>query len=585
MNYSFLDFLTLIGAIGLFLYGMKVMSEGLQKVAGDRMRNILSAMTRNRFMGVLTGTLITAIIQSSSASTVMVVSFVNAGLMSLVQSIGVIMGANVGTTMTSWIITLFGVKVDISAYVMPMIAISLPLMFSNKSSHKSLSEFILGFALLFLGLGLISDNVPDLSPDQLEFLAGYASMGFLSVLLFVFVGLIVTMIIQSSSATFAIVMVMALKGWVPFDMACAMVLGSNIGTTITPILASLGANITAKKAATVHFLFNFFGSIWTVILFYPFCDLVEWITQAFGQGDPGQAMASFGTIGAYEVAVSFGLSIFHTVFNIINLSVMIWFPGLFIKICDVVIRPSHKSGEEEFQLKYISRGLLHASELNIMQAQRETVVYAERVKRMLGMAQELVHTKNGTEDFNKLYSRVEKYEEISDRMEIEIANYLNKVVDSRLSYEGKLRVASMLTIVSEIESVADSCFNVAKTLVRKEEAHAHFTENIYKNIDTMFKYVEEAMSNMILVLKDVENVRDADIMRSHNKEREINNYRNLLRTENIESINQKEYNYQSGIFYMDIICEAEKVGDYIINVVEAVETQALGKKEESKDAE
>ena len=267
MNYSFLDFLTLLGAIGLFLYGMKVMSEGLQKIAGDRMRNILSAMTRNRFMGVLTGTLITAIIQSSSASTVMVVSFVNAGLMSLVQSVGVIMGANVGTTMTSWIITLFGVKVDISAYVMPIIAISIPLMFSSKSSHKSLSEFILGFAMLFMGLGLISDNVPELNPEQLEFLAGYSSMGFLSVLLFVAVGMIVTMIIQSSSATFAIVLVMALKGWVTFDMACAMVLGSNIGTTVTPILASLNANITAKKAATVHFLFNFFGSIWTLALF------------------------------------------------------------------------------------------------------------------------------------------------------------------------------------------------------------------------------------------------------------------------------------------------------------------------------
>ncbi len=573
MNYSFLDFLTLIGAIGLFLYGMKVMSEGLQKVAGDRMRSILSAMTRNRFMGVLTGTLITAIIQSSSASTVMVVSFVNAGLMSLVQSIGVIMGANVGTTMTSWIITLFGVKVDISAYVMPMIAISLPLMFSSKSSHKSLSEFILGFALLFLGLGLISDNVPDLSPEQLEFLAGYSSMGFLSVMLFVVVGLVVTMIIQSSSATFAIVMVMALKGWVPFEMACAMVLGSNIGTTITPILASLGANITAKKAATVHFLFNFFGSIWTIVLFYPFCSLVVWITESFGQGDPSQAMASFGSINAYEVAVSFGLSIFHTVFNIINLSVMIWFPNLFVKICDMLIRSNHKE-DEEFQLKYISRGLLHASELNIMQAQRETVVYAERVKRMIGMAQNLVHTKNGTEDFNKLYTRIEKYEEISDRMEIEIANYLNKVMDARLSYEGKLRVSSILNIVSEIESIADSCFNVAKTLVRKEEAHAHFTEGIYNNIDTMFKYVDEAMTNMIIILKDVENVRDAEVLRSHNKEREINNYRNLLRTENIESINQKEYNYQSGIFYMDIICETEKVGDYIINVVESIEEVA-----------
>lgn len=584
MDYSFLDFLTLIGGVGLFLYGMKVMSEGLQKVAGDRMRNVLSAMTRNRFMGVLTGIVITVLMQSSSASTVMVVSFVNAGLMSLAQSVGVIMGANVGTTFTSWIIAVLGVKVDISAFVMPIVAISIPLMFSNSSRYKSLSEFMIGFALLFMGLGLINDNVPELSPEQLEFLAGYSSMGFLSVLLFVLVGTVITMVIQSSAATFAIVMVMAVKGWVSFDMACAIVLGSNIGTTITPILASFGANITAKKAAMAHFLFNFFGSIWTVILYYPFCSLIVWITGLLGQGNPNQPMSEFANPEQYAVAVSFGMSIFHTVFNIINLCVMIWVPGMFVKICDTLIRSNNKD-EEEFQLKFISRGLLHASELNIMQAQRETVVYAERVKRMIGMAQNLVHTKNGTEEFNKLYTRIEKYEEISDRMEIEIANYLNKVMDSRLSYEGKLRVSAILNIVSEIESVADSCFNVAKTLVRKEEAHAHFTESIYKNIDTMFKYVEEAMENMIIVLRDVESVRDAEIMRSYNKEHEINNYRNLLRTENIESINQKEYNYQSGIFYMDIVCEAEKVGDYIVNVVEAVEQISKGELEVKKDLE
>ena len=584
MDYSFLDFLTLIGGVGLFLYGMKVMSEGLQKVAGDRMRNVLSAMTRNRFMGVLTGVVITVLMQSSSASTVMVVSFVNAGLMSLAQSVGVIMGANVGTTFTSWIIAVLGVKVDISAFVMPIVAISIPLMFSNSSRYKSLSEFMIGFALLFMGLGLINDNVPELSPEQLEFLAGYSSMGFLSVLLFVLVGTVITMIIQSSAATYALVMVMAIKGWVSFDMACAIVLGSNIGTTITPILASFGANITAKKAAMAHFLFNFFGSIWTVILYYPFCALIVWITALLGQGNPSLPMSEFANPEQYGIAVSFGLSIFHTVFNIINLCVMIWMPGMFVKICNTLIRSNNKD-EEEFQLKFISRGLLHASELNIMQAQRETVVYAERVKRMIGMAQNLVHTKNGTEEFNRLYTRIEKYEEISDRMEIEIANYLNKVMDSRLSYEGKLRVSAILNIVSEIESVADSCFNVAKTLVRKEEAHAHFTENIYKNIDTMFKYVEEAMDNMIIVLKDVENVRDAEIMRSYNKEHEINNYRNLLRTENIESINQKEYNYQSGIFYMDIVCETEKVGDYIVNVVEAVEQISKGELEVKKDLE
>ena len=584
MNYSFLDFLTLIGGVGLFLYGMKVMSEGLQKIAGDRMRSVLSAMTRNRFMGVLTGIVITVLMQSSSASTVMVVSFVNAGLMSLAQSVGVIFGANVGTTFTSWIIAVLGVKVDISAFVMPIVAISIPLMFSSKSRYKSLSEFMIGFALLFMGLGLINDNVPELSPEQLEFLAGYSSMGFLSVLLFVFVGAAITMVIQSSAATFAIVMVMAVKGWIPFEMACAIVLGSNIGTTITPILASFGANLTAKKAALAHFMFNFFGSIWTVVLYYPFCALIVWVTKAMGQGDPTLPMAEFANPEQYGVAVSFGMSIFHTVFNMINLCVMIWIPGVYVKVCNTLIR-SKKNEEEDFQLKFISRGLLHASELNIMQAQRESVVYAERVKRMIGMAQTLVHTKNGTEEFNKLYTRIEKYEDISDRMEIEIANYLNKVMDSRLSYEGKLRVSGILNIVSEIESVADSCFNVAKTLVRKEEAHAHFTEGIYKNIDTMFKYVEEAMENMIEVLKDVDNVHENVIMRSYNKEHEINNYRNLLRTENLESINQKEYNYQSGIFYMDIVSEAEKVGDYIVNVVEAVEHMVTGSVEAKKENE
>ena len=584
MNYSFLDFLTLIGGVGLFLYGMKVMSEGLQKIAGDRMRSVLSAMTRNRFMGVLTGIVITVLMQSSSASTVMVVSFVNAGLMSLAQSVGVIFGANVGTTFTSWIIAVLGVKVDISAFVMPIVAISIPLMFSSKSRYKSLSEFMIGFALLFMGLGLINDNVPELSPEQLEFLAGYSSMGFLSVLLFVFVGTAITMVIQSSAATFAIVMVMAVKGWIPFEMACAIVLGSNIGTTITPILASFGANLTAKKAALAHFMFNFFGSIWTVVFYYPFCALIVWVTKVMGQGDPTLPMAEFGNPEQYAVAVSFGMSIFHTVFNLINLCVMIWIPGVYVKVCNTLIRSKNKD-EEDFQLKFISRGLLHASELNIMQAQRESVVYAERVKRMIGMAQTLVHTKNGTEEFNKLYTRIEKYEDISDRMEIEIANYLNKVMDSRLSYEGKLRVSGILNIVSEIESVADSCFNVAKTLVRKEEAHAHFTEGIYKNIDIMFKYVEEAMENMIEVLKDVENVHESVIMRSYNKEHEINNYRNLLRTENLESINQKEYNYQSGIFYMDIVSEAEKVGDYIVNVVEAVEHMVKGSVEAKNENE
>ena len=566
-NYSVLDLLTLLGAVGLFLYGMKVMSEGLQKVAGDRMRTILSAMTRNRFSGVATGVLITALIQSSSASTVMVVSFVNAGLMSLQQSMAVIMGANVGTTFTAWIIAIVGVKVSVGALAVPFIAVAVLLLFSKSSRSKSIGEFIIGFSFLFMGLGMISANVPELDANTLEFLADYSNHGFASVLLFIFVGLVITMIIQSSAATFAIVLVMSTKGWIGFDMACAAVLGSNIGTTITPVLASLSANQTAKKAALGHFLFNLFGTVWTTILFFPFVKLVIWITEMLGQGNPtalqGDAMA---------VSVSFGLSIFHTVFNIINLSVMIWFTESYVKICNYFIKSNAKDGEE-FQLKYISSGLLNASELNIMQAQREIVVYAQRVQRMYDMVVELVHTKLGTVEFNKLYSRVGKYEEISDRMEIEIAKYLNRVVDGRLSYEGKLRISAMLNIISEIESIADSCFNIAKSLIRKEEAHVHFVPEQYQSIDEMMKLVSEAITDMIIVLANMEHIKGNDLTPNINKENEINNYRNLLRTENIENINKKLYEYQSGIFFMDIISESERIGDYIVNVIEGVESQ------------
>ena len=582
MDYSIVDFLALLGAVGLFLYGMKVMSEGLQKAAGDRLRSILSAMTKNRFTGVATGILITALIQSSSASTVMVVSFVNAGLMSLEQSMAVIMGANVGTTFTAWIVAIFGFKVKMSVLLLPILAFAVPMLFFKSNQYKSIGEFLIGFAFLFMGLDAISANVPDLSksPEIFQFLQSYTSMGFISVLIFLLVGVIVTMVIQSSAATFAIVLIMSTKGWIPFDMACAMVLGSNIGTTITPILASLGANTAAKKAAAGHLLFNCLGTVWTVLLYFPFMSLICWITDdIFHQGNPTELFSYINsgkhdaaTIAQLQFSMSFGMSMFHTVFNLVNLSIMVWFTKTYVTIVNFFIK-THNKEEEEFQLKYISAGLLSASELNITQAQREIVVYAERVERMLGMVKTLVHTKTGTVEFNKLYTRIGKYEEISDRMEIEIANYLNKVVDGRLSYEGKLRISTMLSCVSEIESIADSCNNIARTLVRKEEAHAHFNDDIYDNIDTMLKYVSEAMSNMIAVLCDMDNATNEDLIRNYNKEREINNYRNQLRTENIENIRQQKYPYQAGIFYMDIICEAEKLGDFIVNVIDGVEAQ------------
>lgn len=579
MDYSILDFLTLLGAVGLFLYGMTLMSEGLQKAAGNGLRNILGAMTRNRFTGALTGFSVTALIQSSSASTVMVVSFVSAGLMTLAQSVAVIMGANVGTTATAWIITLFGFKVDIGAYAIPLIAFSLPLLFSNHSRRKSIGEIILGFAMLFIGLDLIEANVPDLksSPEIFEFLQQYADMGYASALLFVLIGIIITMVIQSSSAAIAIVLIMCTKGWITFDLACALILGSNIGTTITPIIASLGANLAAKRAALCHLMFNVLGTVWALALFIPFSDFTIWVTEHLGQGNPDELYNYLNNANGTDPVqiakmagwASFGLSIFHTIFNFINLSVMIWMTGIYVKVVEKLM-PSKRKGDDEFQLTYISSGRVAASELNMAQAEKEIKVYAERVSRMLGMAQNLTHSKEDSEEFNKLYSRLEKYEEISDRMEIEIANYLNRCAEGRLSNQGKLRIAAMLNIISEIESIADSCFGVAKILVRKQESRVKFNDEIYENIDRMFVYVKKAMKNMLLILDDLENVREEDIVTSYNREREINNLRNNLRTLNVENINNQHYEYQAGIYYMDLIGDLERTGDYIINVVDAV---------------
>lgn len=600
MNYSFLDFLGLLGAVGLFLYGMKVMSEGLQKAAGDRLRNILSAMTRNRFTGTLTGCLITALIQSSSASTVMVVSFVNAGLMSLAQSMAVIMGANVGTTFTAWVIALFGFKVNVSMFVLPMIGLAIPLLFTKKSRNKSIGEFLIGFAFLFMGLDLISKYVPDLqsNPEMFAFLEHYASMGYASVLIFLLVGIVLTMIIQSSAATFAITLIMCSKGWIDFDLSCALVLGSNIGTTITPILASMSGNVAAKRTAMGHLLFNLLGTLWVLCIFFPFVNLNVWITEMLGQGDPTALAGYVNHIEAtqpqvydhlfdnslpdgHEVAVkvahlqqsvSIGLSIFHTVFNLINLSVMIWFTKLYVRIVERLVPAKHKE-DEEFQLKFISGGLLNASELNIAQAEKEITVYADRVSRMIDMAKELVHIKEENEDFAQLFSRLEKYEDISDRMELEIAHYLNRCSEGRLSNEGKLRIAAMLRIVSEIESIADCCLGAGKIMIRKQQSHVSFSDEIYDNIDIMFDYVKSAMDNMLGLLRNMEHVREAEIIVSYNREREINNFRNQLRTANIENINSKHYEYQAGIYYMDLISDLEKTGDYIINVVDTIREQ------------
>lgn len=601
MNFGFVDLLTLIGSIGLFLYGMKLMSEGLQKAAGDRLRNILAWMTNNRFVGALTGILVTALIQSSSATTVMIVSFVNAGLLSLGQSMAVIMGANVGTTATAWILYLGGYKVNLAAASIPLIAFTIPMLFSKKNSWKSWGEVILGFSFLFMGLDLLNHSVPDLrsNPELFAAIQNYADMGFLSVLLFAVIGMVVTIIVQSSSVTFAIVLVICSKGWISFDMAAALVLGSNIGTCVTPLIAAISGNIWAKRAAMGHLMFNVLGSIWVLALYYPFMKLVVWLST-MGQGDP-TALLSFvdstdpaiinalndgtldltdpanqqlaTTFAANQAYVSFGLSIFHTLFNTINICVMIWFTGLYVKIVTKLIPSKPEEEENESHLTFITTGLLSTSELSILQARKEIQLYGERAQRMFGLVRDLFHEEDDKE-FTSKFSRIQKYENISDRMEVEIANYLTKVSAGRLSDESKHQVQMKLRVISEIESVADSCYNLARTLQRRKQQPEKFTEEINGNVELMFNLIESGLQNMCAVLGE-EHIDQTYVNTAQNIENEINNYRNQLKLQNVIAVNEGYYDYPTATTYMDTIVECEKMGDYIVNVVEAVADSKL----------
>ena len=556
MDYSFFDLLRLIGSLGLFLYGMKTMSEGLQKFAGDRLRRILTAMTTNRVTGMLTGVLITALIQSSSATTVMVVSFVNAGLLTLGQSIGVIMGANIGTTVTAWIISALGFKIDIAAFALPMLAFAIPLFFSSKSQRKSMGEFIFGFAFLFMGLQSLKVNAPDLgaNPDMLAFVQNYTDLGFFSIILFLIIGAVLTMIVQASAATMAITLIMCANGWIDYHLGVALVLGENIGTTITANLAALTGNTQARRAALAHLAFNVFGVMWMLLLFYPFTDCVSWFVEhVMGITDPA-------------VAVSFKLAAFHTAFNISNTFIMIWFVHFIEKTVCSLIKP--RMEDEEYRLRYISGGMLSTAELSILQAHKEMSLFAERTARMLNMVKELFYEKN-EEAFLKTYARVEKYESISDRMEIEIANYLTQVSEGRLSSESKEEIRLMLRAVSEIESIADSCNNMARSIKRRNEFKSVFTEEQNQHMDYMFKLVSKALHRMTYVLSKNEALHE-DINPSYNIENEINNYRNQLKSRNIEDINNKKYQYQDGVYYMDLVSESEKLADYVLNVVQAV---------------
>jgi len=600
MNYTFLDFLTLIGSLGLFLYGMTIMSEALQKVAGNKLRSVLTIMTRNRFTGILTGLFITSIIQSSSATTVMVISFVNAGLLTLIQSITVIMGANIGTTVTAWIISILGFKVSIAAIAIPLVGFAMPLIFSAKTKRKSWGEFIIGFALLFLGLEMMKNSVPDLqsNPEMLEFLTKYTQSGFTSVLIFLLIGSLLTIIVQSSSATVAITLIMCSKGWISFELGAAMVLGENIGTTITANLAAIPANASAKRAALAHLTFNIFGVIWMLILFYPFTRMVAGIVSNFGPGDPTaisgfahaidantmQAISSNRDLNAeqeilrsqlvnYQTATSYGLSLFHTMFNLINTFVLIWFVKIIAKVVTFAIKK--KESDEEFQLKYISTGMLSTSELSIIQAWKELNVYSQRVDRMFGIVRELYYEQNEN-DFVKKFSRIQKYENICDRMEVEIASYLTKVAEGRLSDDSKHQIQTMLRVISEIESVADGCYNMARTMMRKREDNSTYTMEMNANIDLMMSLVEKAIHQMIESMKN-NHISMDELNQSVNIENEINNFRNQLKLQNVNDVEQKKYEYQASVTYMDIIVECEKMGDYIVNIVEALKATSINK--------
>ena len=557
MNYSLFDFLKLIGSLGVFLFGMKMMSEALQKVAGTRMRNILSAMTSNRFKGVMTGILITTIIQSSSATTVMVVSFVNAGLLSLVESIGVIMGANVGTTATAWLISILGFKVSMAEISLPLIGLSLPLLFSSKRYRKSWGELIIGFGLLFIGLDFLKDSMPNIqdNPEIFTFLKEYTNMGYASYFLFLLIGTALTILIQSSSATMALTLVMCANGWIGFEIAAAMVLGENIGTTVTANIAAMVANTTAKRAAFAHFMFNVFGVIWVLAIFPIFLGWIEHCSVFLGIGNPVSNTGS----------VPMALSLFHTTFNVSNLLLLIWFSKFIATLCTKII-PSKETVENTFTLKHIKIGLLSTPDASLFQAKEEISLYGRSAKEMFIKVTKCWEC--NANDFEKPFEQLTKMEDESDNVEVEIANYLTKVSESKLSTENSQRIRAMFKIVSEIESIADSSLNLAKAINRRNEQNVTFSEELTHKIKHMFALIEDTL--VVMCNNLASEYKTVNAKKAYELESAINNYRTLLKQEHLLAIEAKKYDYPTGILYNDMFSECEKIGDYAINVTEAI---------------
>ena len=558
-------FFKLIGSLALLMFGMKSMSESLQKMAGSQLRHILQAMTTNRFTGMLTGVFVTASVQSSTATTVMTVSFVNAGLLTLAQAISVIMGANIGTTLTAWIMSA-GFSFNITDFVYPAFFIAILLIYNKK--RKDIGDFLFGIAFMFLGLGTLRQTGIDMHLGEnlsvLEFFSSFDPNSFVTTLVFLLIGGVLTMCVQSSAAVMAITMILCSSGVLPIYQGIALVMGENIGTTVTSNIAALTANTQARRAAFAHMFFNLFGICWILLIFRPFVDLVCGLAGY----DVTMTKTSVGedVFLANAAKLSFVLAAFHTCFNIANTSILIWFIPQIEKIVCRIIKPKKLDEEEDFRLRFIPAGLMETPELSVLQAQKEIQSFAERMQRMFGMVRELLVEKDEAK-FAKLYARIEKYENISDNMEIEIARYLDQVSDSHLSDESKGKIRAMLREISEIESIGDACNNMGRTINRKFNSKEDFTEAQYDRIYQMFSLTNEALTQMNLLMRGHKETLDAT--QSFNIENEINNFRNQLRTQNLNDINNHEYDYASGTMYMDIIQECEKLGDYVVNVVEA----------------
>ena len=577
-----LQIFTLLGALGMFLYGMNLMSSGLQKAAGDRLRGFLSAMTSSPFKGVLTGLGITSVIQSSSATTVMVVSFVNAGLLTLAQAISVIMGANIGTTVTAWLVAWLGFKADISILAVPLMAVGFILSISKQDRRRNISELIVGFSLLFLGLSLMKNSVPDLqqTPEVLSFIQGWQGYGFGSVLIFLVFGTILTLVLQSSSATMALTLIMLNLGWIRFDMACAMVLGENIGTTITANIAASVGNSSAKRSALAHTVFNLFGVVWALIA-YPFLlKLVGVITSGIF-GVPNPAALGF-TVEVLtdanglpiqtdsQTAALYGLSMLHTLFNVINTCILIWFIPFIEKLVCAIIKESKNKEEEAFRLKYINAGPLATPELAVEQAFDEIIHFAQISRTGLGYAREAIK-ETSSDKFEELRAKLVKYEEISDRIEYEIAAFLNAVSAGDISEETSRKIKAMYKIIGELESLGDSGEAISRILSRRNIHKKEFDLETVKRLEEMVAAVDRAYESMIENLNAAYKCELENIANAYNAEDRINNLRNYLRDAEIEALESDRKNYQTSVYYMDIVSELEKMGDFIINISQNLE--------------